>query len=216
MADGGYPPGLMDQTYPGGGHYVDVETLYFNYQASFSESSIDVEFSETILDMADLLDRREEMADLLHSTTTLMIMEKGDNSLPSNPQQAIATSVIHTNSPGNGPLETQQVDFQLEGTDADFIDTTQSADALGKLLAAGTYGAYEDASNAAGGSGGGQAIDREEIYGWQLSDPSFAERDEISLDIEYESSGDTAQVVTISGRLTFGLYELEEPDVKPC
>jgi hypothetical protein len=206
----------MEQTYPGAGHYVDVETLYFNYQASFSESNIDAEFEGQILDFADMLDRREEMADLLFMQTSLMLMEKGDNSLASNPQQAIATGVVHSNDPGNGPLETQQVDFQLEGTDEDFIDTTRSADAIGKLLAAGTYGSYEDASNQAGGSGGGQAIDFDELYGWQLSDPSFAERDQLSIDTEYESSGSTAEVLTISGRLVFGLYELEEPDVKPC
>jgi hypothetical protein len=206
----------MSQTYPGSGHYVDIEAVYFNYQASFSESTTEAEFEETVIDMADILDRREEMADLLFLQTSAMIMEKGDNSLASNPQQALASSVVHTNSPGNGPLATQQVDYQLEGTDEDFLDATRSADALGKLLAVGTYGSYEDASNGAGGSGGGQAIDWDEIYGWQLSDPSFAERDQISIDTEYESSGQTAQVLTVSGRITFGLYELQEPDVKPC
>ena len=214
--DGGHPPGLMDQVYPGGGHYVDIEAVYFNYQALFNEGSQQVEFSQQIVDLADILDRREEMADLLFATSSAMIMETGDSSLADNPQQALASSVIHSNAPGNGPLETQQADFQAAGTNDDFLDTTDSADAIGKLLSVGTYPSYEDASNSAGGSGGGQAIDEDRIYGWQLSDPSFAERDEISIDTEYESSGSTAEVLTVSGRIVFGLYELEEPDVKPC
>jgi hypothetical protein len=215
--DGGaVPADVAQHAYRGAGCYTDIEAVYWNYQANFSEDTQESDQSEQIIDFSDFLDRREEMADLLFLTDTLMIMETGDSQLASNPQQALATATIHSNNPGNTPLETQQTNFQLPGGDNDFIDVTDSADSIGKLLTVGTYGSYEDASNSAGGSGGGQAIDEDRIYGWQLSDPSFAERDELSVDLEYESSGDTSEVATVAGRAVFGVYELEEPAVSPC
>jgi hypothetical protein len=217
MADGGVPPGFVQAAYPGAGNYVDVQTVYWNYQAIFGDGVQDTDIGDEILEFSTFLDRREEMADLIHLTHSLFIMETGDSQLANNPQQSICTATVHSNSTGEDtPLDTQQVNFQAAGVTEDFIDTTESADAVGKLLTVGTYGAYEDASNQAGGSGGGQAIDQDEIYGWQLADPSFEERDELSVGMEYESSGDISNVVTLAGRATFGVYELEKPEVRSC
>ena len=216
MADGGVPSGVLDHAYPGMGNYVDVETLNFNYQAIQGEGNTDTSFAGEILDFSSLLDRREEMADLLFAEISLVVQETGDSSLASNPQQAQVNGILHTNEGANSPIDLQQADFQTGSGLDDFIDTDDGADSISKVLTVGTYPSFEDATNGAGGSGGGQAVDTTRLRGWQLTDASFEERDELTAQVEMESSGDTSVLSTMAGRLVFALYELENPSVKPC
>jgi hypothetical protein len=220
MADGGVPHRVIEQSYPGSEAYSDIQQVVFDYGATNSNTGGDQTNTETsiVFDLDNLLDRREEMADLLHLDVSMaVVVGRDDDAIDEDGGGGgFASAILAAPQPdGSEPVNLAPEDFVNIGGDDATMSSTDSEEPLCRPLKGGVGAGFEDETNGAGGGDSGAVVDSTTVSGWQMSDPSFEARDEIGVaaKIQSQAPNDVDIAVSISGQLTFGLYEVQTTEV---
>lgn len=217
VADGGaVPSGIMNQAYHGAGAYVDYEQVVWkseilleNDNNTTSQEAADV---DPLFEASELLDRREEMADIIHAEMSVMGMcVLPDDNVTVTQRDAAAYVILAT---GDDELGSGNVDFTSATADQTDTDVGFQVDQIGRMLNVGPQYGYEDGANSAGG--GSSGADRD---GWSgpghvvTADPTIDEREDFRIDVFGTLDQNVNLFLIITGMMTLGLYELEQPDV---
>jgi hypothetical protein len=219
MADGGVPARVVEQSYPGSQAYTSIETVHFSYEAvnsNLAADDDDVNFTEEVFDLDNLLDRREEMADLLHLDVSFQIKEafSTDGTLTDEPAGGRANALLSAPVPErNDPIELNVRDMSDDPGTGDDVSASDSEEPLCRPLQSSYTPRYENTTDGAGGGAGGSSIDSTRVSGWQMSDPSFEARDVIGAAVTIENQGELELGATLNGQMTFGLYEVQTTEV---
>lgn len=216
MTDGGVPGGIVEEAYHGDGAYTDYENVAFkvedlvrNAQASPQQISENV---SPLFEATEFLDRREEMADLIHAqirVTAACVLP--DDNVAATQRDASAMVALTT---GQDDIGLGNVDFPTLFSSEQDVDVSTQVDSIGRILTVHPQYGFEDGANS---SGGGSTPDHDK---WSQSaheitaDPTFDERDEVDLEIFVTQDQNINVYLQITGLLTFGLFELQEQEVK--
>lgn len=214
-SDGGsVPSGVFQEVYGGMGKYTDVEQVSWNISALHSTdgdtSPAAIDTGVEILDLSEMLDRREELADLLHMDVSLRFaMFQDDDEVSVTPRYGTAQAIINANAVDREILELNPLDsLYSDAGSTEATRTTRDVDVLGRILSANATDSYEDGANSAGGSGS-TGRDRFSIQGHNLADPVFDARDDIHFNSEIEQHRETHGHIHCTGTMTFGLYTVD-------
>jgi hypothetical protein len=215
MADGGaVPQRVIEMQYPGRNAYTDIETVAFKHEATSSITSAtadDNELFEEILDFSELLDRREEMADLLHLDMQYSAFQVEPTNESDDISCGLAAAQVFANEASEAPF-TNLIDDNNDPGTVDEIEVNDGADVLTPELSVGVNLGYKDQTNGAGGPGTADNISYE-LPGWKTTDPSFEERDVISVSQGFSHEREGTIKGQCTGIMTFGIYEVQTTEV---
>lgn len=214
---GNFDGSWLEEVYTGQGAYVDVEQLTFHVdQLTDTNGETNDREDNTVLellDFNDILDRREEMCDILYMDVGLTVgAHLADDNVTVTPRSVVGGALLHE-SEDPAPLDITELDPYGAG-DFALAETDDTLDAIGRRLTGHASPGFEDGANSAGG-GASATTDRWSGWGHQLTgNATFSERDELFATVELNQHRETKGWLQLSGQMMVGLFELEEQRVR--
>lgn len=212
MSGSGGESTLMSQQLPGLGSYHDIEQITFQHNTLINASGTD-DFNtapdDVVVDFDQLLDRRSELADMLHlevrylleCTHTLGTQEGEIN-------RAYGEGYLRANAGDEFDNIIPREPYETNPDFGDDVVSDDSYDILHAPIAVQSYSPFADPADPLAGGGGGASDGDLVKKGWHLADPTFDSRDEIQASSRIQIAEGTLDVrTTLTGQMLFGVYD---------